>query len=169
MKDPIRSSTSRIAGRALALLLPLCALALGTPWLLGELRVRAAPGAARLDRGPTEEEVRQSRRADGRLAELEKRALGEASTIAPVEAERDGSGERVRRFAGFGLSVESVPGGARVLVNGEEMGTTPLTTSVRCLAGEEVRVEVRKDGYGPARRVTRCRVDQLVEMAVGLK
>ena len=167
--DAVRSSTRRIVGRALGLVLPLCALAAATPWLWREWHGRTVSTAGRGDRAPTEEEIQTSRRADDRLAEVERKAWGETTTIVPGEVQRDDSGERVRWFAGFGLSVESKPSGARVLVNGEEMGTTPLTTSVNCGVGEEVRVEIHKDGFRPTSRVTHCRADQLVELAVDLR
>lgn len=169
MLDPVDPSARRFAVRALMLLVPVVVLAAATPWLIRQLRPGGPrPAATSPDRPPTDEEIRASRRADDRLAAAEK--TWERSTAIPAsDAVVDRSGERVRWFQGFGLSVESTPPGATVLVNGKERGETPLTTSVECKPGEPVRVEVRKPGVRPERRTTRCREDQLVELSLELR
>jgi len=167
MLDHASSSARRIVVRAALLLLALLAVAGAAPWAIDKLRWRSAapvPG----DRPPTEEELRASSEADARLADVEHAWQGSTS-ISATDASLDASGERVRWFQGFGVSVESVPAGATVVVNGEERGETPITTSVECKPGEPVRVEIRKQGLRAVRRSTRCRQDQLVELAVQLR
>ncbi len=161
MGEPLEPSASRSVVRAVLLLLPVLALTAATPWVLDRLRA-GRPAAAGPDRPPTEEEVRASSRADEALARAERTWEG-STAIAPSESAPDASGERVRWFQGFGLSIESEPSGARVWVNGEERGQTPLTTSVECKLGDAVRVEVRGQRAKQVRS-TRCRADQLVEM-----
>ncbi len=166
MLETASTSARRIVTRAALLLLVVIAVAGAAPWLLGRFRSTSpqAPG----DRPPTDEEIRASSRADARLAEAQ-RAWDKSTSIAPNEARTEPTGERVRWFQGFGVSVESVPAGATVLVNGEERGETPLTTSVVCNPGETVRLEVRKQGLRTVKRSTRCREDQLVELSVQLR
>ncbi len=169
MPDPIESSTRRIVYRAVLLLLPVVALAAATPWVLARLRPGAGRAAAeaRRERPPTDEEIRAARRADDRLARAEEAWEG-STAIAPSDSVANASGERVRWFQGFGLSIESDPPGARVLVNGQDEGETPLTTSVDCTPGDVVRVEVRSPARGQG-RTTPCRADQLVEMSFRLR
>lgn len=107
--------------------------------------------------------------AEQRLARLEQEHLSHSTVIAPDEAQRTATGEHVRRFLGFGLSVESRPSHATVLVNGREVGETPLVTSVDCAPGAKVSVEVRKGLLAPQRRQTRCRENELVELRVELR
>ncbi len=167
MPDRLDSSSRRMVQRAVLLLLPLIALTAATPWVVERLRGGDAPAAARPDRPPTDQEIRAARRADERLARAEK-AWERSTAIAPSDAVADASGERVRWFQGFGLSIESEPSGAHVLVNGEERGETPLTASVDCKPGDAVRVEVH-GGRGAQVRTTPCRADQLVEMSFRLR
>lgn len=166
--DPVASSTRRIIVRASLLVAPLALLALATPWILGRMAGAPARTAERPDHPPTEEELSASREADEKLADADRKGWKGSTAIAPRDAQVDASGERVRWFQGFGLSVESTPPGATVIVNGRDMGETPTTTSVSCSPGDEVVVEVRMDGRRPQRRVTRCRQDQLVELTVEL-
>jgi hypothetical protein len=170
MGDPVQSSTRRIVARAAMLLIPVVALAAAAPWVVERFRPGRgnADMAERPDRPPTDEELRASRKADERLADVVMSAR-HASAIAPADAEVDASGERVRWFPGFGVAVESQPRGATVLVNGQDLGETPLTASVECAPGELVQVEVRKARHRPERRTTHCRKDQLVELSVELR
>ncbi len=169
MGDHLEFSARRLLVRAALLLVPLIALAAATPWLLEHVLPRRAHGAGdRPDRPPTDEEIRAARSADERLADAEK-GWQRSTAIAPTGAVVDASGERVRWFQGFGVSVESVPAGAMVLVNGQERGDTPLTTSVECVPGQAVEVEVRPPGRAAQRRTTRCRQDQLVEITFELR
>lgn len=165
--DP-QAATRRIVVRAALLLAPLLGLALATPWLLRSLRPAEPPPPPSRERPPTEEQLSEARRAERRLAEARKGWEG-STAIAGEDAVPDGSGERVRWFQGFGLSVETRPSGARVLVGGRELGQTPLTASVACKPGEPVVVELRRGAGPPVRRTTRCRRDQLVELTVDLR
>ncbi len=170
MLESVSSSTRRIVTRAALVLLAVVAVAGAAPWAVRRFRSFTAPFAGeRADRPPTDEEIRAARRAEERLADVQKANWEKATDIAPREAVVDSSGERVRWFQGFGLSVESVPPGATVVVNGQTLGETPLTASVQCTPGEAVRVEVRKQGLAPVTRSTRCREDQLVELSVQLR
>jgi len=101
------------------------------------------------------------------LASLQKSWIGSES-IAPRDDRLDAAtGERVAPFHGFGLQLDSVPAGARAIVNGEDKGTTPLLTTVDCRPGDEVSVELDRAGErGRAR--TRCRADTLVKLRVSL-
>jgi hypothetical protein len=166
MLDHASSSARRIVTRAALLVLALIAVAGAGSWALERFHSsRPAPG----DRPPTEAELRASSKADAELAEAEKAVWEKSISIAPKEPQVEPSGERVRWFQGFGVSVESVPTGAMVIVNGQDRGETPLTTSVECKPGETVRVEVRRKGLRTVKRTTRCREDQLVELSVELE
>jgi hypothetical protein len=114
---------------------------------------------------PTRAELDAADRKGRDLARTEARNLGNATVLAPEEARLDpGSGEAVRRFQGFGLSVDSTPPGARVLANGRELGESPLLAGVDCRPGEPVEVRVVLPGRREGRRTTSCRADALVEM-----
>lgn len=165
--DP-QASARRIAVRAALLLAPLVLLALATPWLLRSLRPAEPPPPPPREKAPTEEQLSEARRAERRLADARKGWEG-STVIAGKDAVQDASGERVRWFQGFGVSVESRPSGARVRVDGEELGETPLTASIACEPGAPVVVELRKGPGAPVHRTTRCRKDQLVELTVDLR
>jgi len=169
MGEPIQESKRRVVVQAALLLAPVLVLSAAAPWILARLVPgRGEEAAARGDRPATDEEIQALRKADKRLAEAEE-GWRRTSAIAPAEAAPDASGERVRWFPGFGLSVESDPAGATVRVNGRDLGETPLTASVDCAPGDTVQVEVRKEGRPAARRTTRCRKDHLVELSVELR
>jgi hypothetical protein len=72
----------------------------------------------------------------------------------------------VAPFQGFGLSVESSPSGARLLVDGRDVGETPIVATVDCAPGQEVEVRVERRGFRPERRAVRCRSDALLELSV---
>lgn len=165
--DHVSASPRRIVVRALVLTVPVIGLALAAPRVLSLLQPRVGAAAPR-DRPPTEAEVRASASADRRLAALEEEGLSRSTTLAPQEAGADASGERVRRFEGFGVSVESTPPGAWVRADGKELGTTPLVASVACDPGAEVVLEIGAPRHRTARRAVRCRADALVEIAVQL-
>jgi hypothetical protein len=74
----------------------------------------------------------------------------------------------VAPFEGFGLSVESRPAGARVLVDGRDAGETPIVTTVDCAPGQPVEVRVERRGFRSARREVRCRADALLELSFPL-
>jgi hypothetical protein len=164
--DP-ESSARRIIFRASLLLLPLVGLALGVPYLMHwRPSLPELPPAG--DRPATDDEIKAARKAEDRLHDAEK-SWQHSSIIAGEDAVLDASGERVRRFEGFGVSVESRPPGAEVRVNGKALGETPLVASVDCTPGERVEVEVKKGSRAPVRQTTRCRKDQLVELSVELR
>jgi hypothetical protein len=100
-------------------------------------------------------------------AELDRSWIG-SETIAPRDAVLDrASGDEVAPFHGFGVDVETAPTGARVLVNGVEVGTAPIVASVRCAPGE--RVEVRAErGRARGHAQTACRQDALVRVKIAL-
>jgi hypothetical protein len=169
-RDPVAASTRRILFRALLLLAPLVALALAAPQLLSALSARGGggdPPAAR-DRAPTDDERAASARADLRLAAVEEAAGRRSVAIAPEEAQENAAGERVRRFEGFGVSVETVPSGAWVRANGEELGKTPLVASVPCNPGAPVALEMGAARRRPVHRTVTCRDGELLELSVRL-
>lgn len=93
----------------------------------------------------------------------------DSESIAPRADRIDPTtGERVGVFLGFGLQVDTVPPGARVLVAGEEMGTSPLLTSVACRHGEDVLARAELGRQAASAR-TRCRKDVLVKLALVLR
>lgn len=173
-----RSAVRRIALRAAFVVVPLIVLALAAPRIVSWVKRGETAGLGVLhadrseegpvDRPPTEDELRTSRTAEQKLADAQAR-WRDGTAIAPSETEKDASGEEVRWFQGFGVSVESTPSEAQVLVEGQDVGRTPLVASVRCDPGDEVQVEVRKPPRRPQQRTTRCRKDQLVELRFELK
>jgi hypothetical protein len=162
----------RIAFKAALLLIPLLGGAFLVPHVLRQLRggePAPAQQEERGDRPPTEEEIAASAKADRKASEMDRALWENASHIAPEEARVDAWGERTARFQGFGVSVDSEPAGARVIVNGEDLGETPLVTSVHCEPGTKVQLRIEKPPLAPARRVTTCRADTLVELSAKLR
>lgn len=101
------------------------------------------------------------------LAAMQQSWVGSES-IAPRDDRVDATtGERTGAFHGFGLQIDGAEG-ARVFVNGEEMGTSPLLTSVECRPGDEVRVRAVR-GTESARAATTCREDVLVKLRLALR
>lgn len=117
--------------------------------------------------GPTGAEISAARAAEEALAKAQ-RGWQRSETMAPREARPGPDGELVAPWQGFGLSVESTPAGATVLVEGREVGETPLVTSVDCTPGTQVAVRVERRPLRPASRTVRCRADALVTVQVGL-
>lgn len=111
--------------------------------------------------GPTAEEIEASRAAEVALAEAE-RGWKKVEVLAPRQAQADASGDLIGPFQGFGLSVDSKPSGARVLVAGRDQGETPLLTTVDCKPGALVAVRLERKGHRPFERTVRCRADTLV-------
>jgi hypothetical protein len=146
------------------------AVAAGGVWGLSAFVGRGRPAPARSGfEPPTQAEIDTAARAEHDLARAERRGLERSTVLAPDEGRLDaGSGEVVRRFQGFGVSVESEPEGARVLVNGTDLGETPLVASVACEPGEAVVVRASLPGRREARRTTTCRADALVELRLVL-
>ena len=102
------------------------------------------------------------------IARLQKSWL-DSESIAPRSDRVDpATGERVGVFHGFGLQIDTVPPGAEVLVAGEEMGTSPLLTTVACRPGEELLVRAQL-GRQVATTRTRCRKDVLVKLVLTLR
>lgn len=170
LDDPQRSSLRRIIVRAALLIAPLAALAVAAPRIVSWWQHRGAPPppAAAFERPATEEEVASAAAAERKLSRLERGWSG-ATTIVPRDAVADATGERVRWFQGFGLSVESTPPDAEVRVGGEVMGRTPLVSSIDCQPGDPVEVEVRRPELPARKRTIACRKDQLVELSVDLR
>jgi hypothetical protein len=73
--------------------------------------------------------------------------------------------ELERLVAQVALAVE--PAGARVLVDGREVGTTPLAEPLRVGPGQHV-IEVRRDGYGDFRREVAVEQGERVEIVATL-
>jgi hypothetical protein len=97
------------------------------------------------------------------------RAWSRAETIAPSGDRVDpATGEVTAPFQGFAVSVDSEPEGARVLVDGVEVGETPIVASVGCSPGVSVEVRVEKRPYRARRLVTSCRADTLVRLSATL-
>jgi hypothetical protein len=88
--------------------------------------------------------------------------------LAPRAASRSGSGELTAPFQGFGVSVSTVPAGARVVVNGLDVGESPVVASVDCEPGTPVAVVVSKPPHAARTATTTCRADTLVELAIPL-
>jgi len=97
------------------------------------------------------------------------RSWVDSESIAPRSDRVDpDTGEQVRAFHGFGLQVDTEPAGARVFVAGEELGTSPLLTTVECSHGDEVVVRAQLGRLEASAR-TRCRKDVLVKLALTLR
>jgi len=181
-------SAGRFARWAALLVLPLILAAIAIPRVLERLKTTrpavpaalagaAKAGAAepttvpeppRHPEAPSTGEIEAARAAEVEAARLKQRHLAASSIITPREAVTTADGEKVAPFQGFGLSIESTPAGARVLVGGKEVGETPIVTSVDCAPGDAVEVGVEKRGLRPARRTVRCRADALLELRVTL-
>jgi len=111
-----------------------------------------------------------ARAANEDLARIEAKGWSRAEILSPNRERLDPeTGEVTAPFQGFGISVDSTPAGARVLVDGGEMGDTPLVASMDCEPGREVEVRVEKAGYRAQRRAVRCRADTLVRFGVRLE
>ncbi len=164
-----RASTRRIVFYAVVAVAALAGVGLAGPRLMRWFRPGTAPAAREgYDRPPTEEEVSAFGDAERKLDRAERKWQG-SKVLTPRDSTASEDGERTRWFQGFGLSVESTPRGAEVLVDGESKGETPLVTSVDCQPGDEVRVELRGAGSPPRERTVRCRKDQLLELTVDLR
>ncbi len=130
---------------------------------------RPLPGAEAPPRaeGPTTAQIEAARAAQEALIEAQK-GWRTVETMAPREARPDASGDLVAPFEGFGLSVESTPPGATVLVGGRDVGETPLVTTVDCRPGAEVDLRVARKGWRSQARLVRCREDALVTVRFAL-
>jgi hypothetical protein len=192
MRNDDTPSAGRFARWAALLVLPLILAALAIPRVLERLKttrqavpaslagaatatapsgaaeVSATPEPPRHPEAPGAAEMEAARAAEVEAARLKQRHLAASTTITPREAVTTADGEKVAPFQGFGLSIESTPAGARVLVGGKEVGETPIVTSVDCVPGDAVEVGVEKRGLRPARRTVRCRADALLELRVKL-
>ncbi len=134
---------------------------------VGAARRAALPLLEGLPGTPRDQEPEKRPVSPEELAALQKSWV-DSQTFAPRGDRVDRTtGERVAPFQGFGLQIDSEPAGARVIVNGEEMGTAPLLTTVDCRPGDEIEVRLVRDAES-ARAVTRCRVDALVKLQLRL-
>jgi hypothetical protein len=186
--DDRTPSAGRFARWAILLVAPLVLAAAAMPWVLEKLRTdrralsaalprpvtdgtTAPPGAPeppRIPDGPSAAQIDAATAAGLEAARLQQRGLAGATTFAPRQARTTAEGERVAPFQGFGLSVESSPSGARLLVDGRDVGETPIVTTVDCAPGQEVEVRVERRGHRAERRAVRCRADALLELSVTL-
>jgi hypothetical protein len=157
----------RLLFRAALLLLPLVAGALALPHLLPRLRGGAPAEQPRPPAEPSPLDVAAAAWAERKVSEHEKR-WGQAEVLAPGATRAGADGEVTSRFQGFGLSVSTVPDGARVLVDGRDVGEAPVVASVDCEPGAPVEVVVEKAGHRRVHRPTTCRADTLVELTVPL-
>jgi len=173
-RDPGRSALRRIWLVAAALVAMATFSALALPTILS--RVRAArsttagiyallpsPGGAGERTVPEERRI-----SPEELAALQKSWIGSRSYAPRSDRLDPETGERVSAFEGFGLTVDTEPPGATILVNGEDKGTSPLLTTVDCDPGEDVSVEARR-GRLRGRATARCRADQLARLRMTLR
>jgi hypothetical protein len=169
--DPNRGATRRLVFFALLLLGGASAAALTLRYVTGRGSALALPSLGlpsglgmRGDDGPRDPPPISPEK----LAEMQKSWIGSAS-IAPRNDKVDpATGERTGAFRGFGLQLDSAPQGATVVVNGEEMGTTPLLTTVDCVPGQPVEVSLVRGADG-AKASTLCRTDTLVKLRLRLE
>ena len=117
---------------------------------------------------PSTSEIQAATESAVNAARLERQNLERASLYAPRGARATPEGERVAPFQGFGLSIATVPPGASVRVDGNDVGETPIVTTVDCEPGEDVEVLVAKAGFRQTTRHVRCRADSLLELSVAL-
>ncbi len=173
-RDPSRGAIRRIGLVAAGLVAAATFSAFALPSVVGRVRgvrsgpsgleaILPSPGAADERSAPAERKVTPEE-----LAALQKSWIGSHSYAPRSDRVDPTTGESVGAFEGFGLTVDTEPQGARISVNGEEKGTSPLLTSVDCAPGEEVRVEARR-GSLRARAVTRCREDRLAKLQMALR
>jgi hypothetical protein len=187
-RDDRTPSAGRFARWAILLVAPLILAAAAMPWVLRRFRTErpavpatlsqaasdgttapaSAPEPPRLPEAPSAAQIEAAGSAGLEAERLSQRNLAGATTFAPRQARTTTDGERVAPFQGFGLSVESTPPGARVLVDGSDVGETPIVTSVDCAPGREVEVRVERRGFRAERRAVRCRADALLELSVSL-
>ncbi len=130
--------------------------------------LRSALGQ-RAGAGRTAEPPPDLRETSGALAGVTRDNWSRADFIQPREEKVDpATGEVVLPFQGFAVSLESVPPGARVILDGREVGESPLIASVDCVPEAEVRIRIEKETFRSVHRVTRCRPDTLVKITVRL-
>ena len=168
-ENPHGCATRRLVLAAVALVGFLAISAFAVRGVLG--RVGAAHRAASpllegLPVAPRDAESQRPPASPEELAALQKSWVGSQSLAPRGDRMDPATGERIGPFQGFGLQVDGAAG-ARVIVNGEEMGTAPLLTTVDCRPGDEVEVRLLR-GSESARAVTRCREDALVKLELRL-
>jgi hypothetical protein len=129
----------------------------------------ASSEQTRRPEAPTASEIEVATKSGIDAARLQERNIASSTFFAPREARVGAEGERLIPFRGFGVSVGSTPGGARVIVSGREVGETPIVASVDCEPGLDVEVRLEKAGFRMVRRVLRCRADALLELSVTLR
>jgi hypothetical protein len=91
------------------------------------------------------------------------------AALPPLEAEHDQrTGEDVAPFSGFAVSVETVPPGALVVVDGVARGEAPVLAGLDCSPGREIEIRAEAAGRRAAARVA-CRTDALVKVTLRLE
>ena len=189
--DP-HDSARRVAQRAIFLLVPLVAVAVFAPRVLRWARSASLPAAPMLaPRGdvgiaapvrdaaakeeppkppeaPTPEQIVQARKAQVELGKAQ-RGWESVTVLSPRDGKVGADGLETLPFEGFGLSVESTPAGATVLVDGAPKGETPLLASVDCKPGDSLTVRVEKRPLPAWEQRVRCRTDALVKLSATLR
>ena len=169
-ENPHGRAIRRVALVAAALVFTLAVSAFALRGVLERVGRARSAAAPLLDGLPAARQAPEPERpsvSPEELAALQRSWVGSQS-IAPREDRVDpATGERVGTFQGFGLQIEGAQG-ASVVVNGEEMGTAPLLTTVDCRPGDEVEVRAVR-GSESAHATTRCRKDVLVKLQLTLR
>lgn len=80
-----------------------------------------------------------------------------------------GLGAALGPAPGFLIRADSVPKGASLWIDGEAHGTLPLLGNVVCRDGDEVKLEIRLDGYATWRRTVQCREGGELEVTARLQ
>jgi hypothetical protein len=175
---PESAALRRIVATAAAFLV----VAAGLAWLLSSLVGRSGalrPGAIPRGSSLPELQAMGERAADPppdlretseKLAKITRENWGRAESYAPRGEEIDpATGEATLPFQGFGVSVDSVPDGARVTIDGRDVGTSPAMVSLDCKAGSEIRIRIEKPAFRPVERTTRCRADRMLRLKIALE
>lgn len=160
-------------------------VAIGLAWLLNTMMAR--PGGERPnvlargllapelgELGPTGEKAPDPppdlRETTEKLAKISRENWGGAEIYAPRGEEIDPvTGEATLPFYGFGVSVDTVPEGAKVFVDGREIGESPAVASVDCKPDSEVRIRIEKASFQPLEQTTRCRTDRILQLKIKLR
>lgn len=95
-------------------------------------------------------------------------STGPGTLLRPLEPSRNAvTGEETAPFAGFAVSVDTIPPGALVTVAGVARGEAPVFAGVDCAPGDRIEIRAERAGLG-ARATTGCRADTLVKLKLRL-
>lgn len=93
---------------------------------------------------------------------------GPGTLLRPLEPSRNAvTGEETAAFAGFAVSVDTIPAGALVTVAGVARGEAPVFAGVDCAPGDRIEIRAERAGLD-ARATTACRADTLVKLKLRL-